>query len=201
MINVLTIDFDIMLWKSIELYNGIAGGASWEEIEQNELLRFVQFDSQIYELLTQIICKISKKIPKENVHFITSHQRVIKYIPQNELIELTNIDHHHDLQYNDSNNIDILTCGNWVKYLFEHNYNISKYIWINDPNSIYCQFDSKKYCHQSDIIQSYDLTMTDYDMVIICLSPPWVPPQYRPLYTAWMDMLNRIYNTTFAMDD
>ena len=73
MIKVLTIDFDIMLWKSIELYNGMAVVVSWEEIEKNELLHFVQFDSQIYELLTKTICQISKNIPKENVHFITSH--------------------------------------------------------------------------------------------------------------------------------
>lgn len=43
--------------------------------------------------------------------------------------------------------------------------------------------------------------MEDYDIIIICLSPPWVPPKYRPLFNCWMDMLNRIYNTTFTMDD
>lgn len=43
--------------------------------------------------------------------------------------------------------------------------------------------------------------MEDYDIIIICLSPPWVPPKYRPLFYCWIDMLNRIYDTTFTVDD
>lgn len=92
-------------------------------------------------------------------------------------------------------------CGNWVKYAYENGYCITQYTWIRNTNSIDCFLDSHKYISLQEPINGADLTMTDYDMVIICLSPPWVPPQYRPLYTAWIDMLNRIYNTTFVMDD
>ena len=201
MTKVLTIDFDILMWESLPLYNNLVQD-DWKTLTANfDLLKYVQFDGELYNYLTQMILKQTKHIKKENVHFITSHHRVIKYLPLNDLIEITNIDHHHDIQYNEIEPEDDLNCGNWIKYAYEHGYAINQYNWIHNSNSIQCYLDKNNYLSKQDTIENFDLTMEDYDIIIICLSPPWVPPKYRPLFYCWIDMLNRIYDTTFTVDD
>ena len=102
MTKVLTIDFDILMWESLPLYNNLVQD-DWKTLIANfDLLKYVQFDGELYSRLTQIILRQTKRIKKQNVHFITSHHRVIKYLPLNDLIEITNIDHHHDIQYNEN---------------------------------------------------------------------------------------------------
>lgn len=148
-----------------------------------------------------MILRLSKSIKKENIHFVINHQAVLKYLPINDTIELTNIDQHHDIQYNKDEPNDFLNCGNWVKYAYTHNYNIINYKWVSNTNSIDCEFDlNHRYCSDRIPINVYDYSQYDYDVLIICLSPSWVPPVYRPLYYTWINMLESVYNTRFSVD-
>lgn len=98
MTNVLTIDFDIMLWKSLPLYNNLVPHEDWGKLLSSyDLLKYIEFDNEIYEQLTQLILRQTKHLKKENIHFITSHNRVVQYLPMNDTIKITNIDHHHDV--------------------------------------------------------------------------------------------------------
>lgn len=121
-------------------------------------------------------------------------------MPINDSIELTNIDHHHDIQYNKKEPVDELNCSNWVKYAYTHGYDIVKYTWVNNTNSIECSFDDDHYLTNIQRINSFDFSQYDYDEIIICLSPQWVPPMYYPFYYTWMDVLNHIYNTRFWIE-
>ena len=77
---------------------------------------------------------------KNNIHFIFNHESLIKYVPQEEKeVIITNIDHHHDISYNKKHAENIvdynnLTCGNWVKYLYDAK-QLKRYYWVNNNNS------------------------------------------------------------------
>lgn len=77
-----------------------------------------------------------------NIHFIVDHEKIINFLPENDDIVITNIDHHHDIAYepphfDNSINENNLTCGNWVKYIAD-NKNLIRYHWINNGNSTTC---------------------------------------------------------------
>lgn len=42
--------------------------------------------------------------------------------------------------------------------------------------------------------------ITDIDELIICLSEPWIPYNYRNLFFVWIDIFNKIYNTSFILE-
>lgn len=119
--NIVTIDFDIIMEPSIELYN--------ELINENDPISkkinlcstniYLPANLIIYEKLTNFILKcIRNKVP---IQFIQKHDEVYTKsqndIQTNELITLYNIDHHHDITYHDDDfNHDnfSLNLGNWV---------------------------------------------------------------------------------------
>ena len=39
------------------------------------------------------------------------------------------------------------------------------------------------------------------DKLIICYSPPWIPPAYWPLFCLWMDICNKKFNTFYQMHE
>ena len=38
------------------------------------------------------------------------------------------------------------------------------------------------------------------NQLIICLSPQWIPPNYRNLYFSWMDICGLIHKTHFNIE-
>ena len=54
--NILTIDFDIIMGPSIDLYNDKIPMFNWNELfENNNLFKFLQFDAIHYKRLTNFI--------------------------------------------------------------------------------------------------------------------------------------------------
>ena len=138
MYNIVSIDFDIIMAPSIELYNNIVGPNRWEEdFIYNPQLALSQADLIHYKNLTNWLLDVVPQMDPSNIHFIENHEDIVKYCDRE--CSITNIDHHHDIVYNkDEINIilpdDKLNCGNWVKYLFENN-KLKYYHWINNGNS------------------------------------------------------------------
>ena len=131
---ILTIDFDIFLYKDLPLYNNfINTDNSFDEILQTfPLLENVRFDINLYNKLTIFLVIIFSNTKKENIFFCKNHEDVVKFTYNNNFFDLINIDYHHDLGYNNMN--QNLYCGNWVKELIKTK-RIHKYIWIKNPNS------------------------------------------------------------------
>lgn len=98
---VLTIDFDVIMWPSIELYNNMVDGTidNLIEIEKDiPLIQYANADLQTYYKLTNYLLKAKEK--KIQIEFIDTHEKILNYIKKP--CNLINIDHHHDLGYNDN---------------------------------------------------------------------------------------------------
>ena len=92
---ILTIDFDIIMAPSIEIYNSLAGGNSpiGEVLEQDiPLLRYADADLTAYQTLTNFLIAAANDMHPSNFHFIMNHADVIKCLPENESIDLMNIE-------------------------------------------------------------------------------------------------------------
>ena len=189
--NIVSIDFDIIMAPSIEFYNNFTHD---RYLFDNPLLKVCNADLEHYRKLTTWFFKNLKNVNYENVIFIKSHEQAVNYINKGDT--LINIDHHHDLGYKKEEDIKPdepkCHCGNWVKYLFDNNI-ISDYIWINNKNSTQPLYFNGKI--EQCAIEDYNLDSLTGDKVIICLSPEWVPPQFHPLFYSWMDICGKGFNT------
>ena len=111
---IITIDFDIIMWPSIELYNHIIDGYidKIQILEQEiPLLKYANADLELYKKLTEYL--VQKKKEKIPIEFIDSHEQVLNYIKTPSVV--INIDHHHDLGYNEFQWDDKeIVCGNWA---------------------------------------------------------------------------------------
>ena len=179
---ILTIDFDILMHNSIELYNNHSSGDVNTFIQDFPFLSYLPIDLEFYfNILTFITHFDSNKII-----FINDHQEVIDYVPENEKVHLINIDHHHDVNYDNDNwdeEIETLNCGNWVKALWDKGA-LEDYTWIADNKSLFPPPEAIHYITKQKYIDDLDLeeSFIDVDLIIICLSPEWIPEYYIPLY-------------------
>ena len=187
---VLTIDFDIIMEPNLPLYNDLVPGQSWENLLKYPQMNTLQINAGHYEKLTTLIDVLSNKedIP---IYFIDNHDQVVKYTKDFEKFNLINIDHHHDLGYHKDEDINEINCSNWVKQLYKQD-KINEYTWVNNTMSCYPEEDNVKELLTYDIsLEMYSIDLMPVpDMVIICLSPPWVPPYYLPLFTTWLRLVS-----------
>lgn len=204
MSTILTIDFDLIMAPSIQLYNDIVGddyGIN-KVIQEYPLLEYtLTADFFIYEFLTRGLMNLFKKISAENVHFISDHHNIIPIVKDLEEFELINIDHHHDIAYGNTratSKIHKADCGNWVKYLSDLN-KIEKYTWICNKNSVMPGAGlSKPYLYENLEIQTIDFNkFENIDKLIICNSPHWVPPNIQALFMSWVGIAEEFYGKNF----
>ena len=183
---ILTIDFDVIMWPSVELYNNLPGG--WEErFQRFPMLGNCLIDYDLYHRLTNLFIYL---LNKTNIHFIEHHDEIVSYLTNDTLYHVINVDYHHDWYYNeeDSDKVEKLNCGNWVKYLNDNNM-LSFYTWINTSNSNFCNdiFENNKI----EFFNINEIELTDFfvpNEVFICLSPDWIPPYIQPLCFLWKDI-------------
>ena len=203
---VLSIDFDIIMAPTIELYNNLVPKQRWESMEnENPLCALAYPDLTHYQNLVNYIISLLPKLNKDNIFIIENHGKIIDYITKDdEPMRVINIDHHHDVWY-PNGQYDKITCANWVQKLDELK-QIKEYIWIKNKNSIFPV--SKE--HENIITEHYNLqdlfmegTLNDIvgvpDILVLCLSEPWIPVRYRPLFFLILDILNNYYNTHFPI--
>lgn len=126
---IVSIDFDIIMGPSIEFYNHFIND---EHLFEHPLMQICNADLIHYNRLTKWIFKEIQHLSSSDIIFISNHHEIINYFPSGEYLELINIDHHHDIFYNASND---LNCGNWVLHAFE-NHLIDSYTWIHNGNSM-----------------------------------------------------------------
>lgn len=186
---IFSIDFDIIMHPSVELYNNMPG--EWEErIKRFPMLGNCLVDYNLYRKLTNLFIYLLNEIDKEKIYFITNHEEIVSYLNKKESYHIINIDHHHDWYYNpeDEEKIEKLNCGNWVKYIND-NFDLKKYSWIKDYNSMFCDDilnNQKIEYFDIEEIELENFYIPDY--FFICLSPPWIPPYIKPLYDIWNDL-------------
>lgn len=202
--NVVSIDFDIIMEPDINLYNDWVEGDLGinDYVNEHKVLENLKADLYSYEYLTRFLMKAIQKVDAKNVYFIESHETITNFLNENS-VDLWNIDHHHDIFYEDEEDVTLplltCTCGNWVKYLFDRK-KVRKYTWIGNDNSIKPDDEVEKhYPHEEKRLKETNLNkLTEQvDILFICRSPEWVPEYYFPLFDAWIAICEEYYNETF----
>lgn len=204
--NIVTIDFDIIMKPDINLYNGMLENdlVIDDFIKEHELLKNLKADLYIYEYITRYLTKVIKRIDAKNVYFIKDHDTIVKYLNDNERFNLWNIDHHHDITYDDENvTLPIINChcGDWVKYLMDRK-KIKYYTWISNNNSYEPGEEVRENYKYNQLLleeSNLDKLALETDKLFICLSPPWVPDYYTPLYQAWIAICEEYYEEPFKV--
>lgn len=203
MAKIVTIDFDIVMAPSIDLYNNFSH-SSWEErYERHPLLKLADADYIMYHKITQYLLWVVPQMKKEDIHFIANHQSILNYINNKaDPIDIINIDHHHDIMY--AEGLEKLTCGNWLAWI-DKEFNLNSYLWVYDNNSRFPKPKDEKDKYKKKNFLTYpDMDYKKYsipDKLIICLSGEWVPPQYKHLFFVWFDICNQIHNTHYDLED
>lgn len=161
----------------------------------------LSFNAKHYEKLTILIELLLKK-KNIKIYFINNHDRLLNYLPNHETFNLINIDHHHDLGYDDDNeDVSEITCANWVYKLYEWN-KIDTYTWINNFNSKFPKNEKLKLINYDLELEYYDINLIpDINYVFICLSSPWIPPYYIPLFTTWVRLVGLEQNKAIEIDN
>ena len=205
---VITIDFDIIMRPSINAYNNLSDDATpyMDALANLDALTNLPFDSYIYADLTKYVTHMALTHP-DRIHFIGNHKHIENYITNKmENVELINIDHHHDVGYLEIEDWDepvpALTCGNWVKDLWDRGI-LSKYTWIRNDNSVFPPDEAMKYISKDQQYGYYNYykEMEHADLVIICGSLEWVPPTYHGLYYMWQVLCEELGGKIYADED
>ena len=184
--NVVSIDFDIIMAPSIEFYNH---QVNFPDLFEHPLMKLCPADLMHYNRLTVWLLKEINRLTDEDIIFIQSHEQIVNYINDKNTF-LINIDHHHDLGYIPQE--DSLNCGNWAKHLLSNNL-IKHYLWLKNESSVKPMFFNGNYSERC--LTKYNLEELEADKIIICLSPQWIPPQYKHLFSLWLQMVNSTYGT------
>ena len=191
MTNIISIDFDICMWQDIQIYNDSISSASRDSVDRlvktMPLLGYVRFDAHAYRAITNILIEAKQLIGKDNIHFIIDHEEILQYLPKDKEFNLYNIDHHHDMGYEEKIGVRP-QCGDWVCHAYDK-YPMKKYYWVSDDLGV--EPDTDKYEVQRLRVNSfsYHNILPETFKVIVCLSPTWVPSQFYPLYDLLHDLM------------
>ena len=195
--DVLSIDFDIIMAPTIEYYNHMVPSRNWEDIQmENPYMHNPKADLSHYNYL---LCLLDKVITKEtDIYVAYNHKMIIDFLSNVDIVDVINIDHHHDLGYHPEEN-EKDNCANWAKQLLKSG-KTRNYIWAKNVNS-QLPVDSIK-----EELESYNYIIADFnelkdrimdmkfDKVFLCMSPEWVPPYYQQLFYGILDLLNQKLN-------
>lgn len=197
---ILSIDFDIIMYPCISLYNGDIDGDDnpielWKQLEDEyglENYNILTYDASVLLELAKLVSYNKKK--GKPIYYIDEHQQIVDKLKKDKdydesIYDLYNIDFHHDIWYNTEDLIDIQEndkyhCGCWIGYLYLKK-KLSNITWLKAPNSD--GLEIKAYGGNLDIktlrIREFDkLYDIDFDEVYLCLSPQWVPQKYKIFY-------------------
>jgi len=120
--------------------------------------------------------------PKQIV-FASHHDDIINHVKDFHELIIDNIDHSHDIYYNQWNSPVELNEYNWVWWL-DKNHQIDEYNWFGNKNSQdYCDY-MPLYCEYNKINdRRRHKPTTKPDFIFVCESPSWVPSECRRLYS------------------
>ena len=191
--NILSIDFDIIMHPDINLYNAfVSVQHPFEEVQDHHpLIQFVKADLTRYQALTPFLLEITKSLNIEDIRVAYNHQEIEAFLQNQEDVNVYSVDHHHDLGY-ESSNPEVCSCANWADYYIRAGV-ISHYTWVHNPNSSdgydYDEDDERITCLSFEDYNLYNLPKID--KLFLCLSPEWVPETYRPLFFTWLDLIKQ----------
>lgn len=215
-VKVLSIDFDYIMFPCIRLYNDMCGGGEsgkvvWDAIEHvRGIKEFLTFDRNAYKMISTLVIK--NVLDEAIFEPIQEHQELVDILKKyyydeskeefTHKFDLLNIDFHHDCGYNpdtiaDAISFDEYSCADWITYLNAKEVIEGPVKWLKapmsdlpDPNNEELKVEIKTMAADKE-----DIMNEKYDIVVFCLSPQWVPHDFRHLYDIIVDTVNLILNS------
>lgn len=208
---VLSIDMDYLVPDCIQLYNDLAGhermrqGNYWENVyRERNCERFLSVDDNQLGLVRALLEKNAPNIPAENIMFAEEHDMILELLcsdaeKKDELLEVFNLDHHHDIYYeNGKTLVDLYqsaNIGNWVYYLGA-NGKLLRYNWVRNYSS--CRFEESMQefdfiVDQDSIFENLDVLLEqDFDYIFVCLSKDYFPDIFWDIFDDLRMMVEEI---------
>ena len=128
-----------------------------------------------------------------------SHRHIYDYIEsntrENEVIEVYNVDFHHDMYHYRSEGGDV-NCGNWVNCLQKIRPNM-KYHWIKRSDSDLNNIEGEVKCIYSPIEV---LRRVKFDMLFLCRSDCWSPPHLDKKFLDLVDAILHNPSTRISIE-
>lgn len=228
---VLSIDLDYIMYPTIHSYNDIAWDDNplvrwnkfYEISDDDESNLF--YDEVRLQFLKDLFTKVIQNC--DNVKFDYEHDNILYYLKNHKSIELINIDHHDDilcdsydldfdgdgdddrkhdlnLEFTHLREYDSVNEGNWIGWLASKR-KLKSFSWIGNNGWI----DDEKLETVRELIPNINVDYTlnhnfgDYkfDLVFLCLSPCFIPPEFWNLFTWFIDEYEKKYNVTVNPKD
>ncbi len=221
--NILSLDMDIFVWECIELYNNVfnlpcgeGGEKQWIDLERRlHLEKFLCFDDVLFNAVLSLLKDKFKDVAKEHIYFIKDHDAALtaicgQGIPVGDTINLYNLDHHHDIYYDDRQKeeverFDFASLASWVYYL-GYNKVLNKNIWLNDKYSAPLLKEEKNHLRfpfEEYWLSNYidKLKEIDFDKIIICKSPDYFANKFWDKFDALIKEAEEIKGTSYSVDE
>ena len=204
--NILSIDMDYILSPCINLYNDLVHANTppekiWDKIaELRNADKHLSFENEALKYVFDVfVMALTRLQDKKNVMFALNHDAILFELAskkhENAEFEIYNIDHHHDIYYNENARLDVdkynaTTLANWVWYLDKHN-KLNRYYWIHNPNSLFPDKNIKSKGKMDGYLrdklqQIYEVKEWDY--IFVCNSPHWLPRDYDVFFEMLIDI-------------
>jgi hypothetical protein len=191
--NVLSIDFDIIMAPSINLYNNMVPANHWDDLLKSlPNLTTTPADLNIYSRLLRYLLRTIDKTSSIFIGY--SHSFIQDYLKNDNDLNITNIDHHHDIFYDikdKDKKLEECNCADWVKYFHDQG-QLKDYTWVHNDNSCDPNFEVD-FKYNKIPFKEFEFAES-YDKHFICLSPERVPPYYHSLFYTILDCLNEKNN-------
>lgn len=198
--NVLSIDFDIIMAPDIALYNALVHpGENGEDVTVDKLMKDFPMlngcraDLNHYHKIVTYLMNNIQHLSAEDIRIAFNHEDIKYVLEKCPSAHVYNIDHHHDLGYKGPNGEvenKICTCANWGDFYFKKG-NITEFTWIKNVNSdIPADYENNPKVHFIDL-QNFNLEeLPKMDKLFMCLSPEWTASSYFPLFYILLDIIN-----------
>lgn len=198
--NVLSIDFDIIMAPDIELYNHFVDDQNTVQslTEGYPILNYSRADLNHYVKLVHLILNTTKDLGIEDIRVALSHEDIKNVLNDCHDVKVFNIDHHHDCGYvpREKDKPNDCSCANWVRFFMDKDI-IKECVWLKNSNSTKIpeesefQFDDKLIEMNLHEVDNLISKIGKVDKLFLCLSPEWVPELYWPLFYLLLDLINQ----------
>lgn len=153
-------------------------------------------------LLTRFFYNKTKVV--DEIIFANYHHSILEVLPTNIDINLYNVDHHHDVCYqewqcNKIRNYGTVEYGCWVGGLLYKN-RLASVTWIGNVESepVRSNTFAERFILDSKSTFTVDFSLErlynkNYDMIFVCRSDDYISSEYRGLYDTYLNSCLELY--------
>jgi hypothetical protein len=200
--NILSIDFDYLIDKEVSLHREFTDPfrkhKQWlRDYQEFPDLFNVDIQNHKFDYLLRYLLKLDRHTP---ILISDSHADIMTglktlyggYDDPRTVYDITNVDHHHDIYYNDviPYTDDQVGAANWVYHLYMQE-KIRYYRWIHNPTSDpFLDTHGLGFTYKESIdITRLSVTPSPFDGIFIARSSSWVPPHLLRAFSLFASVL------------